>query len=212
MKDLSDFRVSYEKYNLSEESIVDDPLTLFKEWFEQICDSKQIKEPNAMTLSTVDSNNTPNNRVVLLKKFSNEGFIFYTNYMSNKGKSMSNNSNVCLSFFWPSHERQVIIKGECVFMSKKESDEYFYSRPIDSQIGAIASDQSSEIPNRKYIVDKFDDLKKNHKKITRPEHWGGVIVHHKTIEFWQGRKNRLHDRIFFTQSAKGKWSYSRLSP
>lgn len=165
-----------------------------------------------MTLSTVDSNNTPNNRVVLLKKFSNEGFIFYTNYMSNKGKSMSNNSNVCLSFFWPSHERQVIIKGECVFMSKKESDEYFYSRPIDSQIGAIASDQSSEIPNRKYIVDKFDDLKKNHKKITRPEHWGGVIVHHKTIEFWQGRKNRLHDRIFFTKSAKGKWGYSRLSP
>ena len=97
-------------------------------------------------------------------------------------------------------------------MSKKESDEYFYSRPIDSQIGAIASDQSSEIPNRKYIVDKFDDLKKNHKKITRPEHWGGVIVLHETIEFWQGRKNRLHDRIFFTQSAKGKWSYSRLSP
>ena len=165
MKDLSDFRVSYEKYNLSEESIVDDPLILFKDWFEQICDSKQIKEPNAMTLSTVDSNNTPNNRVVLLKKFSNEGFIFYTNYMSNKGKSMSNNSNVCLSFFWPSHERQVIIKGECVFMSKKESDEYFYSRPIDSQIGAIASDQSSEIPNRKYIVDKFDDLKKIIRKL-----------------------------------------------
>ena len=212
MKDLSDFRVSYEKYNLSEESIVDDPLTLFKEWFEQICDSKQIKEPNAMTLSTVDSNNTPNNRVVLLKKFSNEGFVFYTNYMSNKGKSMSNNSNVCLSFFWPSHERQVIIKGKCIFIPKKESDEYFYSRPIDSQIGAIASDQSSEIPNRKYIVDKFDDLKKNHKKITRPEHWGGVIVHHETIEFWQGRKNRLHDRIFFTKSVKGKWSYSRLSP
>ena len=212
MKDLSDFRVSYEKYNLSEESIVDDPLTLFKEWFEQICDSKQIKEPNAMTLSTVDNNNTPNNRVVLLKKFSNEGFVFYTNYMSNKGKSMSNNSNVCLSFFWPSHERQVIIKGKCIFIPKKESDEYFYSRPIDSQIGAIASDQSSEIPNRKYIVDKFDDLKKNHKKITRPEHWGGVIVHHETIEFWQGRKNRLHDRIFFTKSVKGKWSYSRLSP
>ena len=117
-----------------------------------------------------------------------------------------------MSFFWPSHERQVIIKGKCIFMSKKESDEYFYSRPIDSQIGAIASDQSSEIPNRKYIVDKFDDLKKNHKKITRPEHWGGVIVHHETIEFWQGRKNRLHDRIFFTKSTKGKWSYSRLSP
>ena len=99
MKDLSDFRVSYEKNILSEESLVDDPLILFKEWFEQICDSKQIKEPNAMTLSTVDENNTPNNRVVLLKKFSKDGFIFYTNYFSNKGKSISNNANVCLSFF-----------------------------------------------------------------------------------------------------------------
>ena len=97
-------------------------------------------------------------------------------------------------------------------MSKKESDKYFYSRPIDSQIGAIASDQSSEIPNRKYIVDKFDILKKKHKKIVRPDHWGGVIVHHETIEFWQGRKNRLHDRIFFSKLSKGKWTYSRLSP
>jgi len=212
MKDLSDFRVSYEKYTLSEESLADDPLTLFKEWFEQICDSKQIKEPNAMTLSTVDVNNTPNNRVVLLKKFSKDGFIFYTNYSSNKGKSITNNANVCLSFFWPSHERQVIIKGKCIFMSKKESDKYFYSRPIDSQIGAIASDQSSEIPNRKYIVDKFDILKKKHKKIVRPDNWGGMIVHHETIEFWQGRKNRLHDRIFFSKLSKGKWTYSRLSP
>ena len=212
MKDLSDFRVSYEKYILSEESLFDDPLILFKEWFEQICDSKQIKEPNAMTLSTVDENNTPNNRIVLLKKFSKDGFIFYTNYLSNKGKSISNNANVCLSFFWPSHERQVIIKGKCIFMSKKESDKYFYSRPIDSQVGAIASDQSSEIPNRKYIVDKFDVLKKKHTKIVRPDHWGGVIVHHETIEFWQGRKNRLHDRIFFSKLSKGKWTYSRLSP
>tara|TARA_B100000963_G_scaffold24944_1_gene18687 strand:- start:5185 stop:5823 length:639 start_codon:yes stop_codon:yes gene_type:complete len=212
MKDLSDFRVSYEKYILSEESLFDDPLILFKEWFEQICDSKQIKEPNAMTLSTVDENNTPNNRIVLLKKFSKDGFIFYTNYLSNKGKSISNNANVCLSFFWPSHERQVIIKGKCIFMSKKESDKYFYSRPIDSQVGAIASDQSSEIPNRKYIVDKFDVLKKKHTKIVRPDHWGGVIVQHETIEFWQGRKNRLHDRIFFSKLSKGKWTYSRLSP
>ena len=187
------------------------PIIKFKEWFD-LATEKEINDPNAMCLSTVDDKNTPHSRMVLLKDYNDEGFIFYTNYMSNKGKSMSNNSNVCLSFFWPSHERQVIIKGKCIFMSKKESDKYFYSRPIDSQIGAIASDQSSEIPNRKYIVDKFDDLKKNHKKITRPEHWGGVIVHHETIEFWQGRKNRLHDRIFFTKSAKGKWSYSRLSP
>ena len=129
MKDLSDFRVSYEKYNLSEESIVDDPLILFKEWFEQICDSKQIKEPNAMTLSTVDNNNTPNNRVVLLKKFSNEGFIFYTNYMSNKGKSMSNNSNVCLSFFGHLMKDKLLLRVN-VFLCLKKNQMSIFTRVL----------------------------------------------------------------------------------
>lgn len=212
MKDLSDFRISYEKYNLSENSISEDPLSLFKSWFDEICDSKQVKEPNAMTLSTVDSQNTPTNRVVLLKKFSEKGFVFYTNYDSRKGKSIANNPNVCISFFWPSHERQVIIKGSCKLLSEKESDKYFYSRPKDSQIGAVASDQSKEIPDRKFIEDKFRLLNESKSKITRPKHWGGIIVSCDSIEFWQGRKNRLHDRILFDKDKKNNWVYKRLSP
>ena len=212
MKDLSDFRISYEKYNLSENSISEDPLLLFKNWFDEICDSKQVKEPNAMTLSTVDSQNTPTNRVVLLKKFSEKGFVFYTNYDSRKGKSIANNPNVCISFFWPSHERQIIIKGKCSIMSDEESDKYFYSRPIDSQIGAIASDQSSEIPDRKFIENKFSKLKKTKTKLNRPKQWGGIIVSPFSLEFWQGRKNRLHDRIFYKKNYDGEWSYKRLSP
>ena len=118
MKDLSDFRISYDKFNLNENSISKDPIILFKEWFDEVCDSKQIIEPNAMTLSTVDRNNSPTNRVVLLKKFKKNNFTFFTNYNSKKGKNILSNSNVCLSFFWPTHERQVIIKGKCSLMSK----------------------------------------------------------------------------------------------
>lgn len=212
MNDLSSFRKSYEKATLSDLLKNETPFTIFKEWFNDAINDDLIVEPNAMTLSTASQTNNPRNRVVLLKKFDEDGFVFFSNYNSAKGEDIAFNPNVCLSFFWPSHERQVIIKGKCIFMSKKESDKYFYSRPIDSQIGAIASDQSSEIPNRKYIVDKFDILKKKHKKIVRPDNWGGMIVHHETIEFWQGRKNRLHDRIFFSKLSKGKWTYSRLSP
>ena len=212
MKDLSDFRISYEKYSLSEGSIVEDPYLLFKNWFDEICKSKKVKEPNAMTLSTLDSHNTPRSRVVLLKKFSSQGFVFFTNYNSNKGKNIANNPNVCLSFFWPSHERQVIIKGSCKLLSQKESDEYFYSRPKDSQIGAVVSDQSKEIPNRKFIEDRFRSISESEEKIIRPKHWGGVQVSCDTIEFWQGRKNRLHDRILFEKDKKNNWNYKRLSP
>ena len=212
MKDLSDFRISYDKFNLNENSISKDPIILFKEWFDEVCDSKQIIEPNAMTLSTVDRNNSPTNRVVLLKKFKKNNFTFFTNYNSKKGKNILSNSNVCLSFFWPTHERQVIIKGKCSLMSKIESDKYFYSRPRESQIGAVASNQSSEIPNRKYIEDKFNKLKKTKNKIERPDHWGGVIVTANSLEFWQGRQNRLHDRIFYELDSNEDWNYKRLSP
>ena len=119
---------------------------------------------------------------------------------------------VCISFFWPSHERQVIIKGSCKLLSEKESDKYFYSRPKDSQIGAVASDQSKEIPDRKFIEDKFRLLNESKSKITRPKHWGGIIVSCDSIEFWQGRKNRLHDRILFDRDKKNNWVHKRLSP
>tara|TARA_B100001287_G_scaffold147262_1_gene123980 strand:+ start:268 stop:903 length:636 start_codon:yes stop_codon:yes gene_type:complete len=211
MKDLSDFRISYDKLSLIENHLPKEPIKLFQIWFEELCNSKSVLEPNAMTLSTVGNENKPRNRVVLLKKFSEKGFVFYTNYKSKKGIDINNNPNVSISFFWPSFERQVIIEGICSKITNKESDKYFYSRPIDSQIGAIISDQSSEIPNRDYIENKFDSFKSDNTEILRPLNWGGYIINPINIEFWQGRKNRLHDRILYYKN-DNSWLFKRLSP
>ena len=211
MKDLSDFRISYDKSSLIENHLPKEPIKLFQIWFEELCNSNSVLEPNAMTLSTVGNENKPRNRVVLLKKFSEKGFVFYTNYKSKKGIDINNNPNVSVSFFWPSFERQVIIEGICSKITNKESDKYFYSRPIDSQIGAIISDQSSEIPNRDYIENKFDSFKSDNTEILRPLNWGGFIINPINIEFWQGRKNRLHDRILYYKN-DNSWLFKRLSP
>ena len=211
MKDLSDFRISYDKSSLIENHLPKEPIKLFQIWFEELCNSNSVLEPNAMTLSTVGNENKPRNRVVLLKKFSEKGFVFYTNYKSKKGIDINNNPNVSISFFWPSFERQVIIEGICSKITNKESDKYFYSRPIDSQIGAIISDQSSEIPNRDYIKNKFDSFKSDNTEILRPLNWGGYIINPINIEFWQGRKNRLHDRILYYKN-DNSWLFKRLSP
>ena len=211
MKDLSDFRISYDKLSLIEHQLPKEPIKLFQIWFEELCKSNSVLEPNAMTLSTVGNENKPRNRVVLLKKFSEKGFVFYTNYKSKKGIDINNNPNVSISFFWPSFERQVIIEGICSKITNKESDKYFYSRPIDSQIGAIISDQSSEIPNRDYIENKFDSFKSDSTEILRPLNWGGYIINPINIEFWQGRKNRLHDRILYFKN-DNSWLFKRLSP
>ncbi len=211
MKDLSDFRISYDKLSLIEQQLPKEPIKLFQIWFEELCKSNSVLEPNAMTLSTVDNEKKPRNRVVLLKKFSKKGFVFYTNYKSKKGIDINNNPNVSISFFWPSFERQVIIEGICTKISNEESDKYFYSRPIDSQIGAIISDQSSEIPNRDYIENKFDSFKSDNTEILRPLNWGGYIINPINIEFWQGRKNRLHDRILYYKN-DNSWLFKRLSP
>ena len=211
MKDLSDFRISYDKLSLIEQQLPKEPIKLFQIWFEELCKSNSVLEPNAMTLSTVGNENKPRNRVVLLKKFSRKGFVFYTNYKSKKGIDITNNPNVSISFFWPSFERQVIIEGICSKITNKESDKYFYSRPIDSQIGAIISDQSSEIPNRDYIENKFDSFKSDNTEILRPLNWGGYIINPISIEFWQGRKNRLHDRILYYKN-DNSWLFKRLSP
>ena len=211
MKDLSDFRISYDKLSLIENNLPKQPIKLFQIWFEELCNSNSVLEPNAMTLSTVGNENKPRNRVVLLKKFSEKGFVFYTNYKSKKGIDINNNPNVSISFFWPSFERQVIIEGICSKITNKESDKYFYSRPIDSQIGAIISDQSSEIPNRDYIENKFDSFKSDNTEILRPLNWGGYIINPINIEFWQGRKNRLHDRILYYKN-DNSWLFKRLSP
>ena len=175
-------------------------------------DDSQIDEPNAMTLSTVNDKNEPRNRVVLMKMLKKNGIVFFTNYESKKGDAIKKNHNVCISFFWPSLEKQIIINGICSKISEKESDDYFYSRPLDSQVGAISSDQSKEIPSREYLEKKFNEIKKNSPNLSRPNNWGGFFININEFEFWQGRSNRLHDRIVFSKSSNDSWIAKRLSP
>jgi len=210
-KDLSNYRKSYLLGELIESALPEDPLELFSDWFTNVEKIGKEIEPNAMSLAAINSENLPISRIVLLKKFDVEGFVFYTNYNSRKGKSISENPAVCLSFFWSSVEQQVIINGVASKISKKESDKYFNSRPMGSQLGAIISNQSETIPSRKFLENKMEKLKLSSKKLQRPKNWGGYIVKPSSIEFWQGRNNRLHDRILYERSIYG-WSLRRLSP
>ena len=210
-KDLSNYRKSYLLGELIESALPEDPLELFSDWFSNVEKIGKEIEPNAMSLAAINSENLPISRIVLLKKFDVEGFVFYTNYNSRKGKSISVNPAVCLSFFWSSVEQQVIINGVASKISGKESDTYFNSRPMGSQLGAIISNQSETIPSRKFLENKMEKLKLSSKKLQRPKNWGGYIVKPLSIEFWQGRNNRLHDRILYERSING-WSLRRLSP
>ena len=210
-KDLSQYRDKYLKGELNENDLPENPFVLFTEWFNEIEKYGSEREPNAMSLSTVSSSSSPITRIVLLKKFSELGFVFFTNYDSRKGKNIRNNPNVCLSFYWPSMERQVIIQGIANKISEKDSNEYFNSRPESSRVGAIISNQSEVIPSRKYIDDKLKNFNINNKNMTKPKNWGGYNVVPGSIEFWQGRDNRLHDRIVFFSESK-VWKLKRLSP
>lgn len=214
MQDLSNYRKSYEKSELLESNIPENPIALFQQWFQEIEASKTIEEVNAMTISTIGLDGYPKSRVVLLKKFDNNGFIFYTNYASEKGKSILLNSNICLSFFWPSFERQVIIKGIAHKTTKEISDNYFNTRPVGSKLGALVSNQSEIIPNRVYLENQLQKLETEYinKPINRPGNWGGFIVNPIEIEFWQGRPNRLHDRIRYQIIENSTWKIDRLSP
>ena len=210
-KDLSNYRKSYLLGELIESALPEDPLELFSDWFSNVEKIGKEIEPNAMSLAAINSENLPISRIVLLKRFDVEGFVFYTNYNSRKGKSISVNPAVCLSFFWSSVEQQVIINGVASKISRKESDTYFNSRPIGSQLGAIISNQSETIPSRRFLENKMEKLKLSSKKLQRPKNWGGYIVKPSSVEFWQGRNNRLHDRILYERSING-WSLRRLSP
>ena len=210
-KDLSQYRDKYLKGELNENDLSENPFVLFTEWFNEIEKYGSEREPNAMSLSTVSSSSSPITRIVLLKKFSELGFVFFTNYDSRKGKNIRNNSNVCLSFYWPSMERQVIIQGIANKISEQDSNEYFNSRPETSRVGAIISNQSEVIPSRKYIDDKLKNFNINNENMTKPKNWGGYNVVPSSIEFWQGRDNRLHDRIIFFSESK-VWKFNRLSP
>lgn len=213
-RDLGDYRKSYEKKELLEENLSDNPLEVFQKWFHEVDTNFDVGETNAMTLSTLGLDGFPKSRVVLLKKFTYEGFIFYTNYTSEKGKAILNNPKVCLSFFWPAAERQIIIKGTAEKIAENLSDGYFESRPRGSQLGAIVSDQSKVIENRAILETKLQELEKAYegKDIPRPDFWGGFIVKPVEMEFWQGRPNRLHDRIRYKLDADFYWIRERLSP
>ena len=214
MKDLSNYRKSYEKSELLESNIPEDPINLFNRWFHEVEDFGGNEEVNAMTVSTIGLDGFPKSRVVLLKKFNEEGFIFYTNYNSEKGKALLQNPNVCLSFFWPAAERQVIIKGIAEKTPDVISDNYFASRPDGSKLGAIVSPQSNIIPNREFLENKLKELENSFegKEIPRPENWGGFLVKPISVEFWQGRPNRLHDRIIYTVLNDLSWKIQRLAP
>lgn len=214
MKDLGDYRKSYEKSELLESSIPEDPINLFQKWFYEVEAMNAVSEINAMTVSTIGLDGFPKSRVVLLKKFNEEGFIFYTNYDSEKGKALLQNPNVCLSFFWPVAERQIIIKGIAEKTPDVISDNYFASRPDGSKLGALVSPQSNVIPNREFLENTLKKLETSFegKEIPRPQNWGGFLVKPVSVEFWQGRPNRLHDRIIYTILNDFSWNMQRLAP
>lgn len=212
LNELAHMRQTYKRSVLSESTAGNDPFTLFSLWFSEAKEEGE-PEPNAMSLATVDKAGQPSVRIVLLKGLIRNEFQFFTNYLSDKGKDIADNNHVALNFFWPKLERQVRIEGIATKLSKEESQSYFQIRPRESQIGAHTSNQSSVVPSREFLEEKFAALSKewDGKEIPMPEFWGGYSVYPTKIEFWQGRVGRLHDRILFEKQNES-WFRSRLSP
>lgn len=213
MENLHDKRKVYEKSQLIESEIKENPIEQFRDWFLEASENPSVSEANAMAVSTLEEDGCPRTRMVLLKEYTYEGFIFYTNYDSRKGKSIEKTHKACLHFFWPGLERQIIIKADLERIAENLSDGYFHSRPKGSQLGAAVSPQSQEIPNREFLENKLRALEKEYEnsEVPRPENWGGYIAKPYEIEFWQGRPNRLHDRIIYTLEDID-WKISRLAP
>ncbi len=211
---VADLRQNYTLGDLIETNVESNPIQQFQLWLEQAV-AADIIEPNAMTLATATPDGKPTARIVLLKGFDERGFVFYTNYQSLKGKQAIANPHAALVFFWDRLERQVRIEGKITKVSPEESDSYFHSRPLGSQIGAWTSNQSEVIPNREFLQSKQQEIAakyQNREKIARPDHWGGFRVIPEVIEFWQGRPNRLHDRLIYRLQPNNSWIIERLSP
>jgi len=209
---LQKLRENYSKHSLDESDVNYDPIIQFESWMKEAMNA-EVPEPNAMTLSTVDANNKPHSRVVLLKGIEEGDFVFYTNWQSEKGSEIEQNPNTALCFLWLELERQVRIEGIAEKLSQEESEEYFKKRPYKSQIGALASNQSSVVPNREFLERRFEELEEKYTEgdVPKPESWGGYRVKPEVLEFWQGRRSRLHDRIKY-EKVGNKWDIKRLSP
>ena len=207
---LSEIRKSYTQAILLEEQVAKDPILQLQQW---IADSikAEVEEPNAMTLATCDKEGHPDARIVLLKSLDEEGLVFFTNYDSQKGNQLKEVPKVSVVFFWKELERQIRIKGTVEKISDAASDEYFYSRPLESQLGAIASNQSKLIANRTALDAQYNRIKNDSESIKRPQNWGGYLIKPRTFEFWQGRVGRMHDRILY-QFLGEEWTISRLQP
>ncbi|NRR29244.1 pyridoxamine 5'-phosphate oxidase [Oxalobacteraceae bacterium] len=210
--ELASLRQDYSQATLMETDVLADPIAQFAKWFDEAIKA-QVNEPNAMSVATVDAGGKPSSRIVLIKQYDARGFTWYTNYDSQKGQQLQANPQAALLFFWSEVERQVRIEGKVVRTSEAESDQYFYSRPVKSQLAAIASQQSAPIASRQQMEANFDAVASEqgeHPK--RPAHWGGFRVVPERIEFWQGRRSRFHDRIVYVRQADGSWAIERLQP
>jgi pyridoxamine 5'-phosphate oxidase len=213
MSSLADLRREYASRALSEHEAHADPIQQFTAWFDEAL-AAQLIDVNAMTLATASRDGEPAARIVLLKGADEHGFVFYTNYESHKGRDLAENPRACLLFFWPELERQVRITGAVTRTSIEESDEYFHLRPLESQISAVASPQSRPVRDRSELEQRYAELAAKYRDqvVPLPSHWGGYRVRPDRIEFWQGRKSRLHDRLLYARAADGTWSRSRLAP
>jgi pyridoxamine 5'-phosphate oxidase len=213
MTSIADIRKDYKLQTLTEKEVSADPIRQFDKWWQEAIHSN-LEEVNAMTLATASADGMPDARIVLLKGFDNNGFVFFTNYHSAKGQELLENPRASLVFFWAALERQVRISGLVSLTTEKASDDYFSSRPEGSRIGALASPQSEVIESREWLEENESRLKKelSGKTIPRPPHWGGYLVKPTRMEFWQGRPSRLHDRILYTLQSNGHWTIERLAP
>ncbi len=210
--ELQKLREDYSLSSLDESDVLQNPIEQFKQWIQEALKAG-VPEPNAMNLATVDYEGRPHSRIVLLKGFDENGFVFFTNYASDKGREIEANPNVSLCFFWIELERQVRIDGVAKKISKSESEAYFKSRPHKSQVGALASNQSEVVENRLFLEQKFEKLEAEfvEGEVPMPETWGGYVIEPSVIEFWQGRRSRLHDRIKYERKVDN-WIIKRLSP